>query len=57
MNYINFSAKKYGKSSYLITIENIEDGEYAIAYNESRSSFNLFAIKSQGIDNPEKLKK
>lgn len=54
--YIPFSAKKYGKNSYIITIDKMEEGEYAITLSDRRDLFNMFAIK-QIADNPERINK
>jgi len=43
--YIEFMAKKYGKSSYLITVPKFTIGQYAICFKNS-NSVNLFAVKS-----------
>lgn len=43
-NYIEYTAQKYGISSYLIEIPNIESGEYAINLYKS-IDFNLFQIQ------------
>lgn len=53
INYITFNAKKYGVSSYLITIDKLDEGEYAFTLPESDDVFYLFGIK--GLSNsPEK---
>lgn len=44
---IQFSASKYGESSYLIKITNLEQGEYSITFEGSRDQFNLFTIENQ----------
>lgn len=43
--YIPFNAKKYGKSSYILTIDKMEEGEYVVTLSERSDLFNLFAIK------------
>ncbi len=45
IQYIPFSAKKYGTSSYLIEIRNIEQGEYAMTLPERRDIFYMFCIQ------------
>ncbi|WP_372756048.1 hypothetical protein [Labilibaculum sp.] len=45
INYIPFSAKKYGENSYLIQIDNIESGEYAMTLVERRDLFHMFCIE------------
>lgn len=40
-----FYAQKYGTSSYLIEIVNLERGEYAITLPERRDLFNMFAVR------------
>lgn len=53
IDYVQFTAKKYGETSYLITIESIEDGEYALTLESSRDVFNLFSIqKNIKTNNP-----
>jgi hypothetical protein len=42
---IEFKAKKYGTSSYLITVPKFTIGQYAICFKNS-NSVNLFAVKS-----------
>jgi len=42
--FLQFLGKKYGTSSYLIKIENIESGEYAITLADRRDLFNMFSI-------------
>lgn len=44
INYVSFSAKKYGESSYLITIPKIKNGEYAITLANTSGDFNLFTV-------------
>lgn len=44
IDYVQFIGKKYGLSSYLIEISNIEPGEYAITLPERRDIFCLFGI-------------
>jgi hypothetical protein len=43
INYLPFNGKKYGKSSYIIEVENLEVGEYAITLDR-RDLFNMFNI-------------
>ena len=45
INYIKFKAVKYGTSSYLLTIKELEPGEYTMTLPERREFFHLFAIK------------
>ncbi len=45
IDYIQFTAKKYGETSYLITIASIDDGEYALTLENTREVFNLFSIQ------------
>jgi hypothetical protein len=43
--YLTFDAVKYGKSSYLITVKNLEAGEYGLALGETASHVvNLFGV-------------
>jgi len=44
IDFIDFNAKKYGESSYIITIPKLENGEYAITLAQSRMDFNLFSV-------------
>lgn len=45
-DYIKFTYQKYGKRSYLITIDKLEPGEYAITINSDRTGmFHLFGIE------------
>ena len=42
---IKYTYKKYGERSYLITIDKLEAGEYAITVNSNRSgTFYLFGV-------------
>jgi len=52
IEFLQFSAKKYGTSSYIITIDAIELGEYAITLADRRDLFNMFSVK-QVSNNPE----
>lgn len=45
INFLSFDGKKYGESSYLISIANIEQGEYAITLPERRDLFYMFGIE------------
>ncbi|MDR2916259.1 MAG: hypothetical protein LBV74_15780 [Tannerella sp.] len=45
IEYIPFNGKKYGNSSYLIEIDAMEQGEYAITLAERRDLFHLFCIE------------
>ncbi len=45
IKYLSFNGKKYGQSSYLIEVDNIEKGEYAITLSSRRDLFNMFGIK------------
>lgn len=45
IKYLTFKSKKYGQSSYLIELDNIESGEYAITLASRRDIFNMFSIK------------
>jgi hypothetical protein len=43
--YLKFTYKKYGQRHYLITIDSLEPGEYAITLNSGKlGSFNLFGV-------------
>lgn len=44
IDFIPFTSKKYGKSSYLITLNNLAAGEYAMTLDGSRGMFNLFGV-------------
>jgi hypothetical protein len=43
--FLQFSGRKYGENSYLIKIDNIESGEYAITLPDRRDLFTMFAIE------------
>ena len=45
IKFLEFNGKKYGQSSYLIEIENLEAGEYALTLSSRRDIFHLFGIK------------
>ena len=46
IDYISFNAKKYGESSFIISIDTpLESGEYAITLEDSRGTFNMFGIE------------
>jgi hypothetical protein len=43
--YLKFTYKKYGQRHYLITIDSLEPGEYAITLNSGKlGNFNLFGV-------------
>lgn len=44
IKFLKFKGKKYGTSSYIIEIDSIEPGEYAITLAERRDLFNMFGI-------------
>lgn len=44
IDFIPFTSKKYGKTSYLITLDNLAAGEYAMTLDGSRDMFNLFGV-------------
>lgn len=44
IDFIPFTSKKYGKTSYLITLNNLAAGEYAMTLDGSRDMFNLFGV-------------
>ena len=41
---VPFSYKKYGTSSYLLKVEHLEPGEYALTLEGSRGVFNMFGV-------------
>lgn len=45
IEFVTFYGTKYGESSYLIEIPNLESGEYAMTLADRRDFFNLFQIK------------
>ena len=47
INYINFKSKKYGETSYLIEVDSLENGEYAIINSSNKDVYNLFAVKTE----------
>ncbi len=44
IDFIPFEASRYGQSSYLIELNEIPPGEYAITLEGSRDVFNLFGV-------------
>ena len=43
--YLKFTYKKYGQRHYLVTIDSLETGEYAITLNSGKlGNFNLFGV-------------
>ncbi|MBS1934392.1 MAG: hypothetical protein JST96_10370 [Bacteroidetes bacterium] len=44
LNFLSFRAKKYGDHSYLITLENVSPGEYAMTLESNRGMFNMFSV-------------
>lgn len=44
IDYLSFIGKKYGKSSYIIELDNMEVGEYAITLENRRDLFNMFSV-------------
>lgn len=49
-NFVSFSAKKYGKNSYLIEVKNLKAGEYGFTYSKrdvkaTNIMINTFAIE------------
>ena len=51
LDYIDFSAKKYGESSYLITIPVIEEGEYGITVvNPNNQDEKQMIVSCFGVD-------
>ncbi len=45
IKYLAFNGTKYGQSSYLVEIDNIDPGEYAITLANRRDIFNMFGVK------------
>ena len=45
IKFLPCNATKYGQSSYLITLENPETGEYAITLEGRRDMFHMFGVK------------
>ncbi|MBR2261910.1 MAG: hypothetical protein IJ916_09460 [Paludibacteraceae bacterium] len=51
MDYIDFDAKKYGESSYLLSIENLKPGEYGIIVtNPNNKDEKQVIVSCFGID-------
>lgn len=51
MDYIDFEAKKYGESSYLLSIENLKPGEYGIIVtNPNTKDEKQIIVSCFGID-------
>ena len=47
IDFIQFTGKKFGRSSYILEIPvPLEPGEYALTLESSRNVFNMFSIKS-----------
>jgi hypothetical protein len=44
IEFVSFDAAKYGESSYLINIPELQPGEYAMTLEGSRDVFNLFGV-------------
>lgn len=42
--FLQFTASKYGNSSYLVELNNVAPGEYAITLPESRDVFCMFGV-------------
>jgi hypothetical protein len=45
IKFLPFDATKYGQNSYLITLENLEAGEYAMTLASRRDMFHMFGVK------------
>lgn len=51
MDYIRFQAKKYGNSSYILTIPNIEEGEYGLmVHNPNDKDEKAAIVACFGVD-------
>lgn len=51
MNYIDFDAKKYGESSYLLSIDNLKPGEYGIIVtNPNNKDEKQVIVSCFGVD-------
>ena len=49
--YIGFTGKKYGESSYLLTINNIASGEYGITINNPNTvDEKMLIVSCFGVD-------
>ena len=49
--YVSFSGKKYGTSSYLLTINNIGEGEYGITINNpNKVDEKMLIVSCFGVD-------
>jgi len=44
IDFIPFTATKYGTSSYLVELANLDSGEYALTLDGSRDVFNMFGV-------------
>ncbi len=44
IDFIPFQASKYGQSSYLLQVDDLLPGEYAITLDGSRDVFNMFGV-------------
>ena len=45
IDFLKFNGKKYGVSSYILELDNLESGEYAMTLANSRGIFNMFGMK------------
>lgn len=44
IDFLSFTSERYGESSYLITLEGVDPGEYAVTLDGSRDVFNMFGV-------------
>ena len=44
IEFLSFTSERYGESSYLITLEGVGSGEYAVTLDGSRDVFNMFGV-------------
>jgi hypothetical protein len=49
LKHIDYTAKKYGEASYLVTINNLEDGEYGITVTDSNATDGSLFISCLGV--------
>lgn len=49
LRHVKYNAKKYGESSYLVTIENLDNGEYGITVTDANATEGSLFISCLGV--------
>lgn len=49
LKHVKYNAKKYGESSYLVTVENLEAGEYGITVTDANATEGSLFISCLGV--------